>query len=448
MVCLFFFLSSPHPPIIQSTYLQVQVPTYLLSKVVDYYQLESSSYQVYSPDVCFHTNHEKTCLNNFSQIGLIITFLQFLFVTFFAYPSQFSSSSSSSSGAESSLLLQRPKVPMRRWAFIAFMFFGINMLNNWAFAYNISVPVHIILRSFGSVTTMIAGFVRGKRYSLLQVLSVVLLTVGVLISAWADSQRKVLLHLQLRVVAREDVCSVMLTTLFSFFSQGKKMSYESHTSSSDYTEGLAILLLAQFLSAYMGAYTEDTYARFGASWTENLFYSHVLSLPFFLPLSGTLRNQYHRLANTPYLDVQRSGLHNFAQQNQGTSIGDLMGHILSYAARTPQGIFYLVINAFTQLICISGVNLLSSKSSAVTVTIVLNIRKLVSFILSTLIFGHTLNPLMIFGSTLVFGSGALYGWETSWRIPQQKARAQALVDGGGGGGNDEKKKLKKTKKTI
>lgn len=194
MVCLFFLItssSSCHPEYISTgTYL----PTYLLSKVVDYYQLESSSYQVYSPDVCFHTKHEKTCLNNFSQIGLIITFLQFLFVTFFAYPSQFSSSSSSSSssGAESSLLLQRPKVPMRRWAFIAFMFFGINMLNNWAFAYNISVPVHIILRSFGSVTTMIAGFVRGKRYSLLQVLSVVLLTVGVLISAWADSQRKVI----------------------------------------------------------------------------------------------------------------------------------------------------------------------------------------------------------------------------------------------------------------
>lgn len=56
---------------------------------------------------------------------------------------------------------------------------------------------------------------------------------------------------------------------------------------------------------------------------------------------------------------------------------------------------------------------------------------------------------MIFGSTLVFGSGALYGWETSWRIPQQKARAQVLVDAGSGGaGNDEKKKLKKTKKSI
>lgn len=123
--------------------------------------------------------------------GLIITFLQFVFVTFFAYPSQFEP------GAK--YTLQAPKVPMRRWAFIAFMFYGINMLNNWAFAYNISVPVHIILRSFGSVTTMIAGFLRGKRYSLLQVLSVVLLTVGVLISAWADSESKVRPSIEIRV---------------------------------------------------------------------------------------------------------------------------------------------------------------------------------------------------------------------------------------------------------
>lgn len=47
----------------------------------------------------------------------------------------------------------------------ASMFFAVNMLNNWAFAFRISVPVHIILRSFGSVTTMGAGWLRGKRYS-------------------------------------------------------------------------------------------------------------------------------------------------------------------------------------------------------------------------------------------------------------------------------------------
>jgi UDP-xylose/UDP-N-acetylglucosamine transporter B4 len=89
-------------------------------------------------------------------------------------------------------------VPMARWAYIAFLFYSINMLNNWAFAFNISVPVHIILRSFGSVTTMLAGVVRGKRYSKLQVTSVVILTVGVLVSAWADSMSKVSPNFEVR----------------------------------------------------------------------------------------------------------------------------------------------------------------------------------------------------------------------------------------------------------
>ena len=117
------------------------------------------------------------------EAGLIITLFQFVLTAGFAYPSQFELGSSTT--------VKRTNVPFTRWAFIAFMFFSINMLNNWAFAYNISVPVHIILRSFGSVTTMLAGVIRGKRYSVLQVLSVVLLTVGVLVSAWADSESKV-----------------------------------------------------------------------------------------------------------------------------------------------------------------------------------------------------------------------------------------------------------------
>lgn len=87
--------------------------------------------------------------------------------------------------------MRKPRIPIQRWVFVAVLFYSINMLNNWAFAYKISVPVHIILRSFGSVTTMIAGALRGKRYSHLQVMSVVMLTVGVLISAWADSEGKV-----------------------------------------------------------------------------------------------------------------------------------------------------------------------------------------------------------------------------------------------------------------
>ena len=81
------------------------------------------------------------------------------------------------------------------------------------------------------------------------------------------------------------------------------MKVESSASSAESTTGLTILLVAQTLSAYMGAYIEDTYTAYGASWTENLFYSHFLALPLFLPLWDTLSGQWARLANTPALDL-------------------------------------------------------------------------------------------------------------------------------------------------
>jgi UDP-xylose/UDP-N-acetylglucosamine transporter B4 len=196
------------------------------------------------------------------------------------------------------------------------------------------------------------------------------------------------------------------------------MSVESSTSTSDFTTGLAILLLAQVFSAYMGAYTEDTYSEFNASWTENLFYSHLFSLPFYLPFAATLRKQYQTLSDTAPLEVR-----SFLSKSVALANYKQLEPLSAFVESVPQGILLLFINAITQLACISGVNLLSAKSSAVTVTIVLNIRKLVSFILSTLLFGHHLNTKMIIGSTLVFGSGALYGWETSWRIPREKEAA-------------------------
>jgi UDP-xylose/UDP-N-acetylglucosamine transporter B4 len=71
------------------------------------------------------------------------------------------------------------------------LFFTINVLNNHAFSYNISVPIHIILRSGGSITTLIAGYIWGKRFTRLQVVAVTLLTIGVIVAAWSDQQSKV-----------------------------------------------------------------------------------------------------------------------------------------------------------------------------------------------------------------------------------------------------------------
>ena len=202
------------------------------------------------------------------------------------------------------------------------------------------------------------------------------------------------------------------------------MSTETSSSSSQFTTGLAILLAAQLLSAYMGAYVEDVYAKYGASWTENLFYAHFLSVPLFFPLSSILRDQYAKLAATRHLDMNEIlGDSKYLMMRNGNI--ELFRHVFE---GLPQGILFLLINALTQLACISGVNLLSAKTSAVTVTIVLNIRKLVSFIFSTILFGHHMSAKMILGSTLVFGSGALYGWETSYRLPMQR-RQQVEANG-------------------
>lgn len=119
-----------------------------------------------------------------------MTFVQFLFVATIGLPSQFDPK-------RPPFFLKPNKVPIRRWLINIVLFFSINVLNNHAFSYDISVPVHIILRSGGSITTMLAGSLYGKKYSRIQVTAVLLLTVGVITAAWSDAQTKVRLGSEL-----------------------------------------------------------------------------------------------------------------------------------------------------------------------------------------------------------------------------------------------------------
>lgn len=80
--------------------------------------------------------------------------------------------------------------------------------------------------------------------------------------------------------------------------------------------------------------------------------------------------------------------------------------------RMPRQLLFLVLNSLTQYVCIRGVNILGSISSALTVTIVLNIRKLVSLLLSIWLFGNRLSPGVMVGAAVVFVGGFLYGMES------------------------------------
>lgn len=117
-----------------------------------------------------------------------MTFVQFLFVAITGYIAQFDRN-------RPPFFIAPNKVPISRWLINIVLFFGINVLNNHAFSYDISVPVHIILRSGGSITTMLAGYLWGKRYPRVQVFAVILLTLGVILAAFSDAQTKVQTHL-------------------------------------------------------------------------------------------------------------------------------------------------------------------------------------------------------------------------------------------------------------
>lgn len=164
--------------------------------------------------------------------------------------------------------------------------------------------------------------------------------------------------------------------------------------------------MAQILSAIMGLYTEETYRSYGPQWKENLFYSHLLSLPLFLPFMPSLLRQFRRLAASAPLTLPSWGsdvafrLSGPDQLSRENSI-----HI-------PSQLAFLIINVLTQYACIRGVNLLAAASSALTVTIVLNIRKLVSLLLSIWLFGNRLAAGTLIGAVVVFGSGALYSLDS------------------------------------
>ena len=311
-----------------------------------------------------------------------MTFTQFLLTFLLTVPSQISFSNY--------FLKRKPNViPLRTWTIYTALFLLVNLLNNAAFNYRISVPVHIILRSGGSVTTMFVGFLAGKRFTRLQVLSVTILTIGVILAAYSDA-----------------------------YAKGKTVDDPSKSSSTQsFAVGLLLLLVAQLLSAVMGLYIQNTYAKYGGHhWRENLFFSHFLSLPLFSFFAPSLLQQYHSF---------------LASESLASRLPALVGNLppqLQPLGSIPFQMALLGLNASTQYACIRGVNLLSSRTSALTVTIVLNVRKLVSLLLSIWIFGNALSPGVLVGALVVFTGGGIYGWE-SQRAGRKASKQKRIASG-------------------
>ncbi|KAJ8983321.1 hypothetical protein NQ317_010860 [Molorchus minor] len=111
--------------------------------------------------------------------GHLITFCQFVFIALhgFIFTSKFGT--------------VKPKIIFKDYLILIVFFFTTSVVNNWAFAFNIPVPLHMIFRAGSLIANMILGILLlKKRYSLEKYLSVFLITIGIIICTLYSSKEK------------------------------------------------------------------------------------------------------------------------------------------------------------------------------------------------------------------------------------------------------------------
>lgn len=219
------------------------------------------------------------------RCGDVTTFAQFVFVSLVG------------------LITHRGQVPESKdWLLPALLFWSSAVLNNKVWAFNVSVQVHTVFRSLGTLIALIFGMtLNGRKYTRRQVLGVFIVTAGALFATLSPQK-------------------------------SQETSFK----------GLFVLLLSLILSGVQSAIFE----RRAKSWHDSVFMTHFLPLPLFLFTSREIKSEW---------------------------------------SDHPGG-WLLLLNAMTQYVCILGVNKLAA-SGAVTMNIVLTIRKMISLILSMSTYG-------------------------------------------------------------
>lgn len=266
-------------------------------------------------------------------------------------------------------MLKRPAVPLRRWAVQVVLYFATSLLNNTAFAYDIPMSVHIVFRSGGMVVNMLLGYaIDRKRYSMLQVLSVALVTAGVVVATLSAAHP----------------------------------AHAASRSTEQYATGVLLLSLALLSSGVMGIFQEHTYAKYGREhWHEALFYSHLFALPLFLLHARGLAAQVHEANATPPRWVGIGGL----------------------GVRVPSYYIVLTLNVLTQLLCVNGVNRLTSRVSSLSVSLVLVVRKAASLVISVVVLnGHAGNVALWSGAAAVMVGTVGYTYGGLQRAPKIRSK--------------------------
>jgi UDP-xylose/UDP-N-acetylglucosamine transporter B4 len=281
--------------------------------------------------------------------GNLITFLQFLFIAVhgFVVTSKFGT--------------VKPRIGLKDYGILVSMFFVVSVCNNYAFDFNIPMPLHMIFRAGSLIANMIMGIIiLNKSYDFSKYLSVFMITTGIVLCT---------------IVSGSDVKSTQVNpeaeeSAFSVFFW--------------WTLGIALLTIALFISARMGIYQEVLYKRYGKYPDEALFYTHLLPLPGFFILYKNIWD--HTLIAT-------------SSEPYSIPIANVDVPIMWV---------YLLGNVLTQYICISSVYVLTTECASLTVTLVVTLRKFVSLLFSIVYFRnpftlfHWAGTILVFTGTIIF----------------------------------------------
>ncbi|KIY49992.1 UAA transporter [Fistulina hepatica ATCC 64428] len=336
-------------------------PSQAVHAVLDYY----SAFSLVLGGCCANVwAYEELLIIN-PRIGSALTFSQILFITLQSLPTF----------VDFRRVIPRLKptqVPLREWIFQVALFASGSLINNWVYAYRVPLPIMIVFRSAGKhhppsglpVSMLLGLFVLKKRYTITQVASVVMITTGVILATLSRSSSK------------------------------SKSSLED---APHYVTGVALLVLSLFLTGILGLLQERTYRKYGPHWREGIFYTHFFALPIFIFLITDIKQGLHSLYAPPSLDFR-----------------------IPYAPY-----FVLAANLGSQLICVRGVNKLSSQVSSVATNLVLTVRKALSLCFSVWWFSNPWSLELVFGAGMVFTGGVLFSngdrWMDTWRGQKPKS---------------------------
>ncbi|XP_054739091.1 UDP-xylose and UDP-N-acetylglucosamine transporter isoform X2 [Anastrepha obliqua] len=288
--------------------------------------------------------------------GNLITFSQFLFIAIEGLVHTIASRN------------LKPKIPLRNYTLLVVMFFVTSVVNNFAFDFNIPMPLHMIFRAGSLIANMIMGIlILKKRYIFSKYLSVFMITAGIILCT---------------IISGSNVKNASASS-----------PIDSGTAAySDFfiwIIGIGLLSIALFISAYMGICQETLYKRFGKHPEEALLYTHLIPLPgFFLIYKNIWEHLSIAIASEPMT----------------LPIISLIGLKL----QIPQMMFYLICNIITQYLCISSVYVLTTECASLTVTLVVTLRKFVSLLFSIVYFKnpftiyHWIGTGLVFFGTIVF----------------------------------------------